>query len=65
MFDVIYITESQTLLNIKIDLKPGCELYFFNEKENCFKLQIETELRRQLNFSENNFLQIISISLSK
>lgn len=65
MFDVIYITETKSLSDIKINLKSGCGLYFLNEQENTFKAQIELELRDQLNLSEDDFLQIINISITK
>ena len=61
MFNVIYVTESQSLSNIKVDLKPGRGLYYSKEDGNTFKAQIEIEVREQLGIAEDDYLHILSI----
>ena len=61
MFNVIYITESQSLSNMKINLKPGKGLYYAKESGSTFKAQIELELREELGLAEDDYLHILSV----
>ncbi len=61
MFKVIYISESQSLQETKVDLKPKTGVYFNTESGNTFKAQIELVLRDQLNLSEDDYLKILTV----